>query len=117
MEYNFTKFGPHQQRGNNFPNNVIRIYNSGMVVAANIINRSQVNHATNADTERENAFFLVNVDAEQNTLQLIPDLSGYAFWVRNSGNGHMNLTHVKRFGLPIGDYKLVDEQNLIFTLA
>lgn len=59
----------------------------------------------------------MNVDNDKNALQLVPNLSGYNFWVRPSGNAHMNLTHVKRFNLPIGDYKLVDSDKLIFELA
>lgn len=117
MEYNFTTFAPYTQRGLNFPKSIIRLSDSGMIISANVVDKTQSNHSTNPDTEKETVRFLVNVDKEAKVIQLVPSTKGYSFLIRKTGNAHMNIFSKERFGLPVADYALVDEANLVFKQA
>lgn len=119
MEYNFKTYAPFMQRGRAFPDNVIRLRRTSMVVSANIMEAFGSARFTNSAGE-ERATLLFGIDTTNNAIQLTPSKKGYTLQCRANGNGYINTSRLG-FELPIGDYLLDGSFNTdaepIFRLA
>lgn len=107
MSYNFKTYAPFMQRGQNFPNDIVRIRRTSLVISANIMEQFSSVRFTN-ESEQERVPIIFKVDAGQKVIQLEPSKRGYVVQCRANGNGYLNTTRLK-FDLPVGDYVLIEK--------
>lgn len=101
------------------PNNIVRLNKSSISISPNIGETFQLGRET-LETGSEKVTLGVAVDKEAKQIKLLPSsLNGYAWHSRN-GDEVLRWQTNKRFkslGLMLGDYELVDRNNLVFQLA
>lgn len=107
------------KRGETMPANVLRLRQKSMAISPNLGEKFQAGRTTtNAGYEKVSIGLAADKDAGR--IKLIPNsISGFSF--RTFPNGDVLTTSIpvqlRRLGLPVGDYRLVDEHNLEFELA
>ena len=115
--YSFKTYAPFQQRGLDFPNSIIRVRHVSLTISSNILENFQIGRTTASDgSERIRLLFMV--DDKRKAIKIESSNQGYKIRIRANGNGFLNTVRFKSFGLPIGDYRLIErEKELIFELA
>ena len=119
-QYKFQRFAPFTQRGANFPDGIIRVRRTSLVISPDVIealNSHVYDVGDDSDHPQERIKLAYGIDKKNKAIQLHADQGGYVHQVRMNSAGYLNTTRIK-FGLPVGDYKLVDgSSGWVFELA
>lgn len=105
MHYEFKKYLPNIRRGQRFPDDIIRVSRSSLVISKNIIDK-YVGHIFTNDNGDDRVCVIFNVDNINDVIDLTFDDRGYTLQIRENGNAYLNTTRMSSFNLTIGDYKL-----------
>lgn len=116
-KYNFTRLAPFTQRGANFPDGIIRVRRTSLVISPNII-ESLVAQVYTVEDGSERIKLVFGVDKKFKAIHLSCDPAGFVVQVRKNSAGYLNTTRIN-LGLPIGDYKFkaLPDDGLIFELV
>lgn len=120
-QYQFKRFTPNGQRYYGFPTDVVRLIagingHHAMIISDSILEDMHLTRFTSIDG-KEHVRMAFEVDKKNNALRLYPSDKGYSVLIRQNGNGYLSTRTTKNFGLPAGDYKLVEKDQRIFELA
>jgi hypothetical protein len=114
-KYNFTRLAPFTQRGANFPDGIIRMRRTSLVISPDVI--EGIGHLYDDPNGNERVKLSFGIDKKNKAIQLHADQAGFTVQVRKNSAGYLNTTRID-FGLPIGDYKLVvGADTWVFELA
>lgn len=118
---NFVQVEKYKHFGwmNLMPENAIRITPTSIGISANLFNRFAAASQTTATGTRVHLSILI--DEVNNRIKLVPGDATNAFaFHSNSGTSSLNVRRSKAmrdWKLPVGDYVLEDERELVFKLA
>lgn len=120
----FVEIIKRQFGGVRIPNDILRVNHRTIALSSNIGERFQ-GQRTTLTTGREKVSLGIAYDTETKQIRLVPNsVNGFSFTTGSSGISTLSVAMpkilknlVQEGQIPIGDYVLTDDKNLIFTLA
>lgn len=117
--FDFTKVtkGKNSYVGENFPSGTARVTRKTLVLGSDGVTHCQTTkYETEAGGERIRVSLAV--DLRNQAIQIKPDPQGFTMLVEEGGRAYAQLpVNFRKAGLPVGDYKLVEDSADVYQLA